>query len=273
MLRAKRKPRPNGLLSAALLVCTGLAVKAWFDTTRDPVVWAMTAQVPMIPGPDNPRRIVLLSDLHVTGPDMPPARLARIVRQVNGLRPDMVLFAGDFVSDKTTATRHYTARESVAPLAALDPRAIRLAVPGNHDHWRSVGELESELRRVRIETLRNQATKVGGVVVAGIDDNYTDHADLPKGLSALKALGRGGIVLAHSPDLFPDLPHEVGLMLAGHTHCGQIGWPWGGALFYNVRTRVTGAGSYAKTATRWSSALASAPAFSLFACSRSQKFG
>ena len=60
-----------------------------------------------------PVRAVLISDLHVAGPDMPPARLARIVAQVNALAPDIVLIAGDFVSDKTASTRHYSHAEAV----------------------------------------------------------------------------------------------------------------------------------------------------------------
>lgn len=243
MMRAKRKPGLLPLLAMATVLCIGLGAKAWHDTTRDPVIRTIAAQVPMITGPHSPRRIVLLSDLHVAGPDMPPARLARIVRQVNGLRPDLIVFAGDFVSDKRTATRLYSTRESIAPLAGLDRRAIRLAVPGNHDHWRDIGALERELARVGIGSLRNETANARGLIVAGIDDNYTEHADLPGVLAKLRAVGRGGIILAHSPDYFPELPRGTGLMLAGHTHCGQIGWPWGGAPFYNILDRRYGCGS------------------------------
>ena len=37
-------------------------------------------------------------------------------------------------------------------------------------------------------------------------------------------------MLAHSPDVAPDLPVDVSLLLAGHTHCGQIVLPFYGAL-------------------------------------------
>lgn len=39
----------------------------------------------------------------------------------------------------------------------------------------------------------------------------------------------GRVVFGHSPDSFPQMPRSVPLMLAGHTHCGQIAYPWGGA--------------------------------------------
>lgn len=242
MTRAKGKPRFRYLLLALCVLGAFLAAKAWHDTTRDPVVRFIRIALPIGSAQWPPGRIVLLSDLHVAGPDMPPARLGRIVRQVNALKPDLVLFAGDFVSDKGLATKHYSSRESVAPLAGLDRRAIKLAVPGNHDHWRDVRALERELAKVRVRTLRNEVANAGGVIVGGLDDNYTDHANLPRLLRHLRSMGRGGVILAHSPDDFPKLPRGTGLMLAGHTHCGQIGWPWGGAPFYNVRDRRYGCG-------------------------------
>ena len=72
-----------------------------------------------MPASARPVTIALLADIHVAGPDMPPARVARIVEQVNALDPDLVLIAGDFVSDKRTATRHYASAEAIAPLATL----------------------------------------------------------------------------------------------------------------------------------------------------------
>jgi len=38
------------------------------------------------------------------------------------------------------------------------------------------------------------------------------------------------VLLSHSPDPFPRVPTTIRLMLAGHTHCGQIRLPFVGAL-------------------------------------------
>ena len=32
-------------------------------------------------------------------------------------------------------------------------------------------------------------------------------------------------MLSHSPDPFADLPPDIGLMVAGYTHCGQVSLP------------------------------------------------
>jgi len=56
-------------------------------------------------GPHERLRLLLISDIHVAGPDMRPSRFARIVEQANALRPDAVLIAGDLVGDKKCQIR------------------------------------------------------------------------------------------------------------------------------------------------------------------------
>jgi hypothetical protein len=51
----------------------------------------------------------------------------------------------------------------------------------------------------------------------------------------MDALGPAQVLLSHSPDPFPGLPRPVGLMLAGHTHCGQVRFPLIGAPVTNSR--------------------------------------
>ena len=46
----------------------------------------------------------------------------------------------------------------------------------------------------------------------------------------MRALPGARILLSHSPDPFPRLPRDVALMLAGHTHCGQVRLPLIGAV-------------------------------------------
>ena len=223
-----RKRFGKRLAAVAAPLLAALAAKAWHDTMADPVVRRATVVLSAYPADAPPLKIALISDLHVSGPDLPPSRLARIVGQVNALHPDLVLIAGDFVSDKQLATRHYSTAEAVAPLARLSPAMATVVVPGNHDHWRDVGDIRRELARIGAVVLANGARRFGPLVVGGLDDDYTGHADLPATLAAMDRLGRAQVLLSHSPDPFPDVPRPL-LMLAGHTHCGQVGYPWGGS--------------------------------------------
>jgi hypothetical protein len=210
-----------------VMVLAGVAVLAFSYATAvsDPVVRTVRVAAPGWPSGAPPLRLLLISDVHVAGPDMPPARLRRIVGRINRLEPDIVLIAGDLVSDKRLATRHYSLDEAVQPLAALRPRLATVAVLGNHDHWRDSGAARRALARAGIRLLSNEAAQVGPVAIGGLDDDFTGRADLPATLAALGKLGGPKLILSHSPDPFPAVGPEVFLMLAGHTHCGQIAPP------------------------------------------------
>ena len=231
------------LLSLAVLLGVALFVYMYTVAFRDPVVRRLDVPIAAWSADSAPVTIALLSDMHVAGPDMPPGRLARIVRQVNALHPDIVLLAGDFVSDKALATHYYSAAEVVAPLAGLRARLGVAAVMGNHDHWREddlheSGIFQAALAKAGIILLDNQVERLGPVVLGGVDDIFTGHADVPATLAAMHQVQvrrPGGtplakVVVSHSPDIFPELPAASDaagalLVLAGHTHCGQIAPP------------------------------------------------
>lgn len=220
----------GGLLLVLLLL--GLAVLAggYATATADPAVRRATVSLPDWPAGARPVRVLLVSDIHVVGPDMPPSRLARLVERMNALTPDLVLIAGDLISDKRLSTRRYSLREAVAPLAALRAPLGRIAVLGNHDHWRDSAEARDALAEAGIRLLDNDAVAAGPLAVGGLDDAFTGRHDLPATLARMRALPGARILVSHSPDPFAELPADVPLMLAGHTHCGQILLPWLGAL-------------------------------------------
>ena len=225
---AKRLLRKLALLSVlAALLAVGVAGWMYRTAVADPVVRRTEVR---LPGLTQPVRAVLISDIHVGGPDMPPERLARIVRQINGLGPDVVLIAGDLITDKRLATRHYSMAEAIAPLSGLRPRIATFAVLGNHDHWRDAGEARHHLRRAGIRVLDNDAAAAGPLAVGGLDDAFTGRHDIGRTVARMRTLPGARVLLSHSPDPFPDVPRDVGLMAAGHTHCGQVRLPVVGAL-------------------------------------------
>lgn len=217
-------------LVALALAGFGLILWGYWTATADPVVRETRVGVADWPAGAPPVHAVLLTDIHVAGPDMPPARLARIVEIVNRLRPDIVLIAGDLVGDKDSGTRTYPTDEIVAPLAGLRSRLGTVAVLGNHDHWRDAAAMRAALTAAGVTVLDNGAIARGPLAIGGLDDAFTDHADLPATVAAMRRLPGARILLSHSPDPFPQLPRDVGLMLAGHTHCGQIRLPLIGAI-------------------------------------------
>ena len=217
------------ILLLALCAVAAAGVKAWHDTMADPVVRRAIITSAQLPPGTPPVTLLLLSDIHVAGPDMPPSRLARIVSQANALEPDIVLVAGDLVSDKAFATHIYSTQETIAPLAKLAPRLAKLAVAGNHDHWRGADEVTERLRQAGFTVLANDAVQVGPLAIGGEDDDFTRHADIGATMRAFAPLAGPRILFSHSPEHDQRFPPEIALVLAGHTHCGQILYPWGGS--------------------------------------------
>ena len=204
----------------------------YWSATREPLVRRTT--ITMADWPDGAAsvRVAFLADIHVAGPDMPPKRLEKIVAQVNRLKPDLVLLGGDFVSDKRTATRRYSVDDSIEPLARLRPRLGVVAVLGNHDHWRDASQTRVALQRAGVRPLDNDAVTAGPLRIGGVDDAFTGNDNVTATNEAMQAGMGARLVVTHSPDIAPKLSNDVTVLLAGHTHCGQIRLPLIGAISY-----------------------------------------
>jgi predicted MPP superfamily phosphohydrolase len=194
-----------------------------------PIVRKASVAMSALPPGAAPIRVALLSDIHIGNSGMRRSRLERIVDQVNAERPDLVLLAGDFVAGHD-ASAGPLAAGLTAPLAKLDAPLGVIAVLGNHDHWTAPDAVRSALTEGGVAILENEATKRGALTIVGIGDRFSRHDDLPQAVAAARAQGGIPIVLTHSPDVVPDLPAMFDLVLAGHTHCGQVSLPWVGPL-------------------------------------------
>ncbi len=177
-----------------------------------------------------PFRIVLISDVHMGDAMMTPARLDGIVARINALRPDLVVVAGDLINGHTAEGAQARAADLIGPFSRVEARGGVVAVLGNHDHWTSASAVRAALTRAGVVVLENQAVGIGPIALAGVGDVFSGHDDADSTIAQARRLGRPVVVLTHSPDLAGRLPSDARLVLAGHTHCGQVRAPWGAAL-------------------------------------------
>src|SRR4249920_888309 len=217
--------------AAGAAVYAGIVERNWFTLRR--------YEVPVLAPGAAPLRVLHLSDAHLT-----PGRhrLMSWIRSLDTLDPDLVVNTGDSISHK----------QAVRPfLAALGPLLERpgVFVYGSNDLYSPIPknplaylyESPDQARRRHIPDLPwadlgggkagDLDIEVGGVHDSHIRRDRYDHIAGPTDPAADLRLG-----VMHSPeprvmDRFASDGYD--LLLAGHTHGGQVCLPGYGALVTN----------------------------------------
>lgn len=180
-------------------------------------------------------RLVQISDIHA-GYWMTPERFEGIVEIVKAQSPDLVAITGDIVlsfgrvpDDKPILVNHKAIFKSLASEYST------VAVLGNHDHWYNATRVREVLEEAGVRVLLNSYFSIqrdnNHFHIAGVDDVYEGKDDLSAVLSELPEDG-GAMLLAHEPD-FADVSAATGrfdLQISGHTHGGQVAFPFIGPL-------------------------------------------
>lgn len=204
-----------------------LAIWSWREARAGPFVRRATIVLAGWPERAPPVRAVLISDIHIGTAAMDGARLERIVDQVNALSPDLVLIAGDFIYGHEPDSAVRLGAPLVAPLSRIDAPLGVFAAVGNHDHWTGRSQVAALMARAGVTMLENEAVAAGPLAIGVVGDKFSGNADLPRTLARLREVPGARVLLTHSPDIAPALG-PGSLLLAGHTHCGQIVLPlWG----------------------------------------------
>jgi len=189
--------------------------------------------------------VVVLSDLHQAAlPGVTHSRRAAQIAQ--SFDPDLIALTGDFGvsfhrSAAASAPLYRSGMRALGPVIAdLTARDGVVAVLGNHDYYYDASAVAEWLRSLRVKVLVNEAFIVerrgAQLAIAGVDDTVEGTRD-PQGGCGVVSAEIPRVIFAHNPDaiLHFSATLPVSLVLAGHTHGGQVILPLIGALVRHSR--------------------------------------
>jgi uncharacterized protein len=221
----------TGAAAAGLALYSGEIARHEIDIVQRPIA------INNLPTPFHGYRIAQVSDIHLDE-YTEPYFLERIVHQVNSLSPDLVLLTGDFITHGSlTFIAGSHAVHRCAEILTTLTAPLRYAILGNHDVAFNGPFVTHALATRGTPVLINQYLPIerngARLWICGVDDPGTSHPNLD--LTIPDRPDGPVLLMAHEPD-FADqvVAHPRGplidLMLAGHSHGGQVRLPFLGPL-------------------------------------------
>ena len=203
-----------------------LADAVWLEPT-----WLKTRHLRL--GNGRPQhRFVHFTDLHHKGDTK---YLKAVIARINALAPNFVCFTGDLVEEQSFLA------ETLEFLSGI--KAPLYGVPGNHDYWSKVSfdPIRQCFQATGGDWLLDKQHQFPGsrINLIGITCNHATQAKIPLDSSL------ANILLMHYPAWVNNLNgQKFDLMLAGHTHGGQVRIPFYGPIIVPFATDKYDLGLY-----------------------------
>ncbi|HEV7746298.1 MAG TPA: metallophosphoesterase [Pyrinomonadaceae bacterium] len=224
----RRKTIIRIALLAVFLLIVSTGVWSFLIEPNRLVVRQQTIEIKSWPQELSGLRIALISDIHAGGPFIDEKKLQQIVATTNALNPDLILLLGDYMSQKTWHAHEVAPEVIAANLKQLRAPLGVYGVLGNHDWWYNGEKVRRAFAAEGIRILEDQVVEVkwrqGAFWLVGLADKWTRPQHIDETVAKVPS-GSTMIALTHNPDIFPKLPKAVPLLLAGHTHGGQVNLP------------------------------------------------
>jgi uncharacterized protein len=225
--RLTRRQFLGGLAATPLVAVSGISAYARLIEPYSYWISETDVFIRDLPGRFENFRITQLTDIHhsrILGID----QVRRVVALAQQTKPDMFVLTGDY----TTTYRRFIEPCAEALRSLSAPEGV-WAVLGNHDHYTDPELTTRALQRQKIAVMNNVHTTLqrgpDALQLAGIDDWTWNAVDWSAAFAGLQQTAPT-ILLSHQPGVLDlDQTREVALILSGHTHGGQVRFPFVGA--------------------------------------------
>lgn len=184
-------------------------------------------------------KIIHISDIHY-GRITTTKMIKKIIKEVNLIKPDIIVITGDLIDKDATLTEKDISflKDS---LAKLESKYGKYSIYGNHDITYSREKIEEIYKHSNFKLLVNDYDIIYGkkneaLFIGGLDSLLEGEQNIEKTMSYFNdhedILYK--ILLVHEPDSTDNILEKypnTNLILAGHSHNGQVRLPLIGAIY------------------------------------------
>ena len=232
----KKLSRYAGILIASLAVIFVLLLMyAYFVEPSILLANKVTLKLPHWSKELDGFKVVAISDVHGGSNTMTEEKIRYLAEFANQQEPDIIVLLGDYVSQVKGHGKDLRMPVEVIAenLKGLKAKYGVFAVIGNHDWWYEEATVRSAFERVGFKVLENEAASFEAngkkVWILGIEDFWKRYkVNISKQLAEIEPK-ENIIGITHNPDSFDQTPDALSILLAGHTHGGQVFLPFIGA--------------------------------------------
>ncbi len=211
-------------IGAVLFLIVYVPSKVYFDTNTVRII-SKDYVIPGLPGELDGLRIAHIADIQAD-PRTRERKLNRYVKKINKLEPHLVFHSGDLV----TSGQRFIEMGAKA-LGSVNAKYGVYACVGDHDYWSGSDSIQTALGKYGVvyRDNQNEFIEVNGYTIGislvtdiysrRISDETLDSLALDVAAADLR------ILVPHQvPERLVDPAQDLGyhLLLAGHTHGGQV---------------------------------------------------
>lgn len=229
------------LLSIALLLLYSYEIEP-----RRLVVHEEQLRIPNWSANLNNFKIVAISDIHGGSNFVTEEKLRKLVELANAQNPDLIVLLGDYVSQTggMKGPLKMPSETVAANLKGFQAKYGVYGIIGNHDWWYDEKKISVEFEQAGIKILDNKVVPIKvndeTIYLWGIEDYWKERKVPVEAFDKIENK-RNIIAITHNPDSLLKAPGEIALMLAGHSHGGQVNFPfYGGYPFVNDKRFMAG---------------------------------
>lgn len=231
----------------ATIIISGILLYSRYISTSGLIIKEHKIYNSNIPDSFHGTKIVHVSDIHY-GRTILKEELNKLVTSINELKPDIVIFTGDLI-DKDTNLKEKDRKIIIKALNKIDTTINKYAITGNHDYqfeeYTSI-LLESNFINLddNYDIVYNKSYEP--IMLAGLKTYLSSKKSMDDRMLNINTYisdnkdngPKFRILMMHEPDLIDDVQVDnFNLVLAGHSHNGQVRLPIIGATILPAKAK------------------------------------